>query len=133
MATNIFNYNGVLLTTVPDGSINNTASSLKFPGRGYLNYGEAVNENMLWIMENFANASSPSNPVTGQAWYDSVNQILKVYNGTIWLATGGVIAAATAPLSGSTPGSLWFDTTNDQSSFLIDVGLSGFLRMKKTK
>ena len=48
MSTNIYNYNGTLETTIPDGSIDNT-TSLALPGRGYLNYGEPVNQNMLWI------------------------------------------------------------------------------------
>ena len=56
MSTNIYNYNGTLETTIPDGSIDNT-TSLALPGRGYLNYGEPVNQNMLWIMQNFANSS----------------------------------------------------------------------------
>lgn len=114
MATNIFNYDGTLLVTVADGSINTGSSSIKFPGRGYLNYGEPINENMLWIMQNFASASAPTAPVIGQAWYDAAQQILKIYSGSTWLAAGGTLQSASAPVSGANPGALWFDTTNKQ-------------------
>lgn len=46
MATNIFNYNGTLATTIADGSIDNT-TSIAMPGRGYINYGEPVNQDLL--------------------------------------------------------------------------------------
>ena len=114
MATNIYNFDGTLLTTVADGSIDSTHSSIKFPGRGYLNYGEPVNENMLWIMQNFANAQPPANPLKGQLWYDTANSILKTYDGSSWNTSGGVIISGSAPSSGNNQGSFWFDSTNKQ-------------------
>lgn len=113
MSTNIFNFDGSLLTTVPDGSIDTTHASIKFPGRGYVNYGAPINENMLWIMQNFASATEPTNAVTGQTWYDTTAQLLKVYTGSTWVETGGVILSPTPP-SGTAIGSLWFDTENKQ-------------------
>jgi len=77
MATSVYNYNGTLLTTIPDGSIDST-TSLNMPGRGYLNYGEAVNQDMLWIMQNFANSSAPANPVTGQIWYNTTYSSINI-------------------------------------------------------
>jgi hypothetical protein len=114
MATNIFNSDGTLLTTVADGSLDTTHASIRFPGRGYLNYGEPVNENMLWIMQNFANSSAPANPLKGQLWYDTANAILKVYDGSSWNTSGGVVIAGTAPSTGANQGALWFDSTNKQ-------------------
>lgn len=116
MSTNIYNYDGTLLTTVADGSISTNAASIKFPGRGYVNYGAPVNENMLWIMQNFAAGTSPSDPVNGQTWYDTTSKLLKVYDTTTtsWVSVGGVIASAVAPVSGSNTGAFWYNTTTNQ-------------------
>jgi len=112
MATSVYNYNGTLLTTIPDGSIDST-TSLNMPGRGYLNYGEAVNQDMLWIMQNFANSSAPANPVTGQIWYNTTYSSINIYDGTNWLSAGGAVIASTAP-TGQSVGTLWFDNINQQ-------------------
>lgn len=114
MATNIFNYNGTKLTTVPDGRIDTTSASIKFPGYGYLNYGEAVNENMLWIMQNFAAPMAPSQPVIGQTWFDTSVNVLKVYDGAVWAEVGTVLQQSTEPAAPSSPGVLWYDTVRDQ-------------------
>jgi len=113
MATNIFNYDGSLRTTIADGAIDST-TSIAMPGRGYLNYGEPVNQDMLWVMQNFANTSAPIAPIAGQLWYNTSNQILYVYNGTAWLSASGAIISVTNPGAGSQPGALWFDSTNKQ-------------------
>ena len=112
MSTNIFNYNGTLATTIADGAIDNT-TSIALPGRGYLNYGEPVNQNMLWIMQNFSNTSAPQAPVIGQLWYNPSLQLLKVYNGTAWIVLNTVIYPS-PPGDGAQPGALWYDSTNLQ-------------------
>jgi hypothetical protein len=116
MATNIYNYDGTLLATVPDGSIDTTSASIKFPGRGYVNYGAPVNEDLLWILQNFASGSSPANPTNGQLWYDTSTKLIKVYDSTAlaWVSVGGVVRSSTAPITGSNVGALWYDTTKNQ-------------------
>jgi len=68
--------------TVEDGTIDNTSTSLTMIGRAYNGWGEAVNENFLALLENFASTSSPRNAVTGQLWYDTGNACLKYFDGT---------------------------------------------------
>ena len=116
MATNIYNYDGTLLTTIADGSIDSESASIRFPGRGYVNYGGPVNENLLWVMQNFARPVPPSDPVNGQTWYDSDNKILKVYDATTlsWASVGGVIVSTSPPISGSNPGSFWYNPAKSQ-------------------
>lgn len=114
MATNIFNYNGTKLTSVPDGRMDTTSASIRFPGYGYLNYGEAVNENMLWIMQNFAASSPPSQPVEGQTWFDTTAGILKIYANSVWDTVGSVIQQGADPGPQSSPGVLWFNTSTRQ-------------------
>ena len=56
----------------------NSDTSLDLPGKGYRNYGEAINENFLHLLENFAADNEPTNPVVGQLWYDKDAESLKV-------------------------------------------------------
>lgn len=45
-------------------------SSLSLPGRGAPNPGEHINRNLLDLLSNYASTTPPSNPVSGQLWYD---------------------------------------------------------------
>ena len=102
--------------TIEDNTIN-TDTSLQFPGRGTTSYGQAVNENFLHLLENFANSSSPSSPAEGQLWYDNTDGVdqLKIYDGTQWVTAGGLKKAASAPeVANSNPGDLWANTDTQQ-------------------
>lgn len=114
MATNIFNYDGTLLTTVQDGTIDTSSATIKFPGRGFQNYGESINENILWIAQSFANATAPVNPITGQLWYDTTHSLVKFYSGTVWIVVDGIFLSATEPVTGNNVAAPWYDTTNKQ-------------------
>ena len=73
---------------VEDATLN-TETSITLPGRNVTSYGQAVSENFLHLLENFASANAPARPVEGQLWYDTsdgVNQ-LKLYDGTTWTAS----------------------------------------------
>ena len=102
--------------TVEDNDIN-TQTSLNLVGRNTTSYGVEFNQNFLKLLENFANASPPTNPVEGQLWWDSTAgaEGLKVYDGTQWIAAGGLKKAVNAPeASASVTGDLWVDTDNQQ-------------------
>lgn len=112
MAYQIDRYNNTLLTTVEDGTVDQT-TDLKFIGKNYAGYGEIQNENFLFLLENFAGANQPSRPLSGQAWFDSSNSKLKFYDGTQWRTTGGAEIGSSEP-TGLTDGDFWWDNTNDQ-------------------
>jgi len=102
--------------TVEDNDIN-TQTSLNLVGRNTTSYGVEFNQNFLKLLENFSNPSAPTNPVEGQLWWDSTSgsETLKVYDGTQWIAAGGLKKADTAPqASASIKGDLWVDTDNQQ-------------------
>ena len=102
--------------TVADNTLNNE-TSLNFPGRGTTAYGQSVNENFLHLLENFANTTAPARPVEGQLWYDSTQGVdqLKVYDGTNWVASGGLKKASAAPaVANSSAGDLWVNTESQQ-------------------
>jgi hypothetical protein len=71
MAYTIVKSNGQVLTTIADGTINTNSSSLALPGRNYAGYGSYLDTNFVHALENFANASPPSNPLQGQLWYNT--------------------------------------------------------------
>jgi hypothetical protein len=78
MSYTILLTNGTVLTTIPDGTINTTSTSLGLPGRNYAGYGQPVDENFVWLTENFAATTPPANPLAGQLWYNTNNQTLNV-------------------------------------------------------
>ena len=101
---------------VEDNDIN-VSTSLSLVGRNTTSYGVEFNHNFLKLLENFANTSAPTNPVEGQLWYDTTagGEQLKVYDGTTWVASGGLKKAINEPgAAQSITGDLWVDTDNQQ-------------------
>ena len=112
MAYAIDRYNNTLLTSVEDGTVDQT-TDLKFIGKNYAGYGEIQNENFLFLLENFSGANQPARPISGQVWFDSANSKLKFYDGTQWRTTGGAEIGSTQP-TGLAVGDFWWDSGNDQ-------------------
>jgi hypothetical protein len=112
MAYTINRTNGTVFATIPDGQIN-TQSSMILVGKNYAGYGEFLDENFLHLLENGANGTAPSAPITGQLWWDTSANLLKVYNGTTFKTISAATASSTAPTSNVT-GDLWYDTVDQQ-------------------
>jgi hypothetical protein len=112
MAYQVNKFNGVLQTTVADGTIDST-TDLRFVGKNYAGYGEVQNENFLHLMENFANTTAPPKVVVGQIWYDSGNKKLKFYDGVRFKVAGGAEVSTTQP-SGLATGEFWWDSAAKQ-------------------
>jgi len=96
----------------------NTSSqdtSLTFPGRNVTGYGQIIAENFLSLLENFASATEPVNPVEGQLWYDTTNGVLQLFDNTNWKAASNIQKSPVEPsVENSKVGELWVDTTNQQ-------------------
>ena len=86
MAYIIRHKNGYPLTMIDDWTTD-TTTSLTLIGRNFIGYGELLAENFVYLLENFANQSAPTDPLVGQVWYDTANTLLKVWTGTEWAAT----------------------------------------------
>ena len=99
--------------TVQDGVLN-TQTDLNFVGKGYAGYGEIIAENFLHLMENFANTSAPTKPITGQLWWDSTNNKLQVYNGTGFQTAGGSAPYQSDAPSNMAAGDIWIDSDTGQ-------------------
>ena len=112
MAYTINLTDGTVFATVADGTIN-TSSSMILIGKNYAGYGDFLDTNFIHLLENGSNTTPPGAPLTGQLWWDSGNNLLKVYNGTVFKTISAATASSTAPTSNST-GDLWYDTVNAQ-------------------
>ena len=78
MAYTIVKSDGTVLTTIADGTINTTSTSLGLPGRNYAGYGQSLDTNFVHAMENFADSTPPANPLRGQLWYNTNDSTLCV-------------------------------------------------------
>jgi hypothetical protein len=74
--------NASVKISVPDGTLDNTSTSLSLIGRAFVGWGEAINENFLALLENFADSTPPRNALVGQLWYDSTVAKLKYFDGS---------------------------------------------------
>jgi len=112
MAYTINKTDGTVVTTITDGTVDNT-TSLQLFGKSYSGFGEGLNENLVKLLENAASPSAPSAPLRGELWFDTTTNQIKVYDGTSFKPTGGAKASSAQPTSPST-GDLWLDTDDDQ-------------------
>jgi len=103
---------GAVFATVADGTIN-TSSSMTLVGKNYAGYGQFINDDIIRLLESGSNTTPPGAPLTGQLWWDKTDNVLKIYNGTVFKTISAATASSTAPSSNST-GDLWFDTSNQQ-------------------
>jgi hypothetical protein len=115
MAYVINNTRGTAITTITDGTVDNT-TSLQLFGKSYSGFGEGLNENLVKLLENSASASAPSAPLAGELWFDTATSQIKVYDGSSFKPTGGAKSQTTQPTSPSA-GDLWSDSTNKQLYF----------------
>lgn len=89
-------------------------TSLRLVGKGLPNYGERIFENLVNLLENFANPTEPYYPIEGQIWYDTSDTgVLKIYDGSSFVSLSQTIAFYNAP-SNPTSGQLWYDSSTPQ-------------------
>lgn len=112
MAYTIVKSDGSVLTTIADGTINTTSTSLGLPGRNYAGYGQTIDTNFVHMTENFADNNPPPNPIRGQLWYNTNDSTLYVCptdgesNALAWLAltatsSGGNTSFGSVTVSGN--------------------------------
>jgi hypothetical protein len=114
---------GTVLTIVGDGTVDNTTTDITLVGRKYSGYGEVLNENLVKLLESFANRTAPNNPLEGQVWFDTLEGRLKVYTGSDFKPTGGPLVQDTEP-PGLVIGDLWINNETNQLYFYDGVELS---------
>ena len=112
MAYTVNKTDGSIFTVVADGTLN-TDSNVTLVGKNFAGYGEFLNENFVQLLENAANTSAPSSPLTGQLWYDTGAGLLKVFNGSDFKTISAATASNNEPTN-NVVGDIWFDTVNNQ-------------------
>ena len=132
MAYTIVKSDGTVLTTIADGTINTTSTSLGLPGRNYAGYGSALDTNFVHVTENFADTSPPANPLKGQLWYDTGDSTVKVCptdgetNAQAWLSltatsSGGNTTFGSVNITGNATSNN-FTATNTVSANAFTAG-----------
>lgn len=112
MAYTIVKSDGTVLTTIADGTINTTKTSLGLPGRNYAGYGQTLDTNQVHMLENFADGTPPANPLRGQLWFNTNDSTLYICptdgesNALAWLsltstASGGSTTFGAITISGN--------------------------------
>lgn len=113
--------------TVENNVLDTSQISLTLIGKNASNYSQAINENFLHLLENFADADPPLNlPVEGRLWFDTSNEDaprLRVQrsDGTyppvagVWQQTDKPGSVGSDPrFGGPMAGDLWVDTNRGQ-------------------
>jgi hypothetical protein len=116
MAYQINKTDGTVVATVADGQIDTLSTDITLIGKNYSGFGEAFNENLVKLLENFANTTRPTHPIRGQIWFDVSELKLKVYSGTQFLPVSSATIANTQPPSLGV-GDLWFNDVDRQLYF----------------
>lgn len=119
-------------TSVGTGK-NNYDTSLELVGPGYVNFGQAVGQNFVRLLENFSSPFPPLNPIKGQLWYDTSNPdryVLRINNGSVtssrWPAANGIYQQPNDPYveypSNIKEGDVWVDTSVNQLKIRYATG-----------
>ena len=108
---------GTSLITVQDGVTDNTVTSIILVGKNFPTYGQILNQNLVSMLENFANTAEPDNSLIGQLWYDSGEKALKIYReGSVenqWKKIAVTAESSEEPVD-ARAGDLWWDTNSSQ-------------------
>lgn len=107
---------------VDDNSVN-SQTSVNLVGRKYSRYGEAIAENFLHLLENFANGDAPQSPIEGQLWYDNTNNNMKYYTkNNKWQSFANIFTTDIQPsTSDSRIGDIWVKPSNGKIHFYINA------------
>lgn len=115
------------------GTTDSTSTDLTLTGKGAANYGALQQQNLIHLLENFADFTAPSDPTIGQIWYDATAQLLKVLiqksPSVIWKSLGGVqiTEVGGVPPLPAALGDIWFERTGSGSGILyVYTGLGRY-------
>ena len=104
--------NGRILLNLSDQTTDQLTTSLTLIGKNVPAYGTYFNENLIYLLENFASPTEPRSPLYGQLWYNSAQGRMFFYNNNNqFRPVGGPVVSPAQPAN-PVPGDLWLDTVN---------------------
>jgi len=78
---------------------------LEFVGRNYSGWGEAIQQNLARLAQNFSSDTEPVAPFIGQAWYHPNTAVFKIWDGLNWnLLNYTMLSPAQSYRHAQTPG-----------------------------
>jgi hypothetical protein len=103
---------------------------LEFPGRTFSGWGEVFNQNMEFLLQNFASGTQPADPVVGMLWYDLGTGLLKIWDGVSFAVINSAAFAPASSAKVAGTGATWQINHNLNASspfivmcqFYVDVG-----------
>lgn len=119
MSYTINKSNGGVLTTILDGDKDQNSTDLTLFGKKFNSYGELLNENFVFLLENFADSNAPVHPIAGQLWFNTATQQLNVYNGSDFISNIAPVVADTKPPI-MQAGNFWIDSNKQQLHFNVN-------------
>lgn len=127
MSYTITHANGKYLETISESTVNRSYPVVMV-GKNVTNYGEIINDNYIWLLENFAGLTEPSNALKGMLFYNTASQSMKVCfaDSTDGVATDW-FTLQSIKTSISQTGELGEVTFNTNSSDFGDTGTNGDL------
>ena len=108
---------GTRLVDILDGTIDQT-TDLNLIGKNSTTFGQVLNENLVYLLENFSNSTPPTKPIVGQIWYNTTESRLQVYTGSInsWRPAGSPIISQNKP-ENLVKGDFWINDVDKQLYF----------------
>lgn len=102
------------VTLEPGTTTGTSRCSLVLFGKGAPRYGEGQQENFVRMLENFASNIAPIAPTSGQLWFDTTLNAIKIYDSdSTWKPVNSVyVDSSTPPVNRSFEGMLWYNTAN---------------------
>lgn len=99
-------YTGTGTIVIPP-AVNITTYPIEFMGRDSTGWGEAFTQNFLNLARNFANPTAPSNPFVGQTWFDTDDNQMRVWNGSVWDLVNKASFGVTFRFTQGSPATVW--------------------------
>ena len=106
---------GSILADLLDNSVDKISSDLTLVGKSTNNYGLEFNQNFVKLLENFASTSAPKYPIKGQIWYDTSEEKIRIFNGSIFKEPNRPQISSSEP--SLSPGDIWIDSLRRQLYF----------------